>query len=419
MRTREDDSAYLEEEIKGGLHRGMELARKADRTRDATNAAADEIEAYPDPAEIESHVAAAILWHFTHFLLLLPFVVLSMNRQSGPLRRGAANVYVSKLLQLSLYHAHPRPQAPAAPHPQFVIPEERTQMAQLLGMVQMLLNNTAELKERMSSVEKTLSFIRPPTPVRGIAAQRGRGTRAKNAASGTGRQAPASPPESDASDTDTLAPTSTTGLSTDTVAESDEVDETNTRPNVPQRQKRALHYPTQIFDARVDDHRNQALFQTVADRVFSELKNRDPWPKGLTRPLQIPGPTFNIPLLQDLGKKSFRSLKKQWKEVKDVEAAIKADKNEKTPPHDAPPAHASAAEHGLHPAFLADLIHEEFLSDEVSEPEDGSHESKDAWKVRLAAAADLPLDPDAQSELKVLEILVPAWRSDAVLVCLQ
>jgi hypothetical protein len=35
-------------------------------------------------------------------------------------------------------------------------------------------------------------------------------------------------------------------------------------------------------------------------------------------------------LLQDLGKKSFRSLKKQWKEVKDVEAAIKADKNEKT-----------------------------------------------------------------------------------------
>ncbi|KAJ7848752.1 hypothetical protein B0H14DRAFT_3452969 [Mycena olivaceomarginata] len=314
-------------------------------------------------------------------------------------RAGHLPQYCSK------YHAHPRPQAPAAPHPQFVIPEERTQMAQLLGMVQMLLNNTAELKERMSSPNAA------------------GGTRAKNAASGTDRQAPASPPESDASDTDTHM--SLRASAACNVPGRNWPDPDVVRINSLTHEE----YPTPIFDARVDDHRNQALFQTVADRVFSELKNRDPWPKGLTRPLQIPGPTFNIPLLQDLGKKSFRSLKKQWKEVKDVEAAIKADKNEKTHRRMMRRQRKSqrlnkfldafAAEHGLHPAFLADLIHEEFLSDEVSEPEDGSHESKDAWKVRLAAAADLPLDPDAQSELKVLEILVPALRSDAVLVFLR
>ncbi|KAJ6621939.1 hypothetical protein B0H10DRAFT_2214747 [Mycena sp. CBHHK59/15] len=41
---------------------------------------------------------------------------------------------------------------------------------------------------------------------------------------------------------------------------------------------------------------------------------------------------------------------------------------------------AFCAEHGLDPAFVADLIHEQFLSDEVSGPEDNSGESKEAWK---------------------------------------
>ncbi|KAJ7929476.1 hypothetical protein B0H13DRAFT_2310619 [Mycena leptocephala] len=72
---------------------------------------------------------------------------------------------------------------------------------------------------------------------------------------------------------------------------------------------------------------------------------------------------------------------------------------------------AFAAQYGLDPAFLTDLINEQFLSDEASGPEDNSGESKEAWKVRLAAAANLPLHRDAQKELKILEILVPAWHS--------
>ncbi|KAJ7934844.1 hypothetical protein B0H13DRAFT_1591307, partial [Mycena leptocephala] len=48
-----------------------------------------------------------------------------------------------------------------------------------------------------------------------------------------------------------------------------------------------------------------------------------------------------------------------------------------------------------------------------SGPEDDSNESKEAWKVRLASAAGLPLDPEAQQKTKILEILTPAWRSES------
>lgn len=69
--------------------------------------------------------------------------------------------------------------------------------------------------------------------------------------------------------------------------------------------------------------------------------------------------------------------------------------------------------------FLADLIEQEFLSDEASGPEDESIESKGVWKVRMAAAADLPLAPDAQKGLKILEVLTPAWRSESVRSCFR
>ncbi|KAJ7933258.1 hypothetical protein B0H13DRAFT_2306937 [Mycena leptocephala] len=72
---------------------------------------------------------------------------------------------------------------------------------------------------------------------------------------------------------------------------------------------------------------------------------------------------------------------------------------------------AFAAKHGLNLGFLADLIHEQYLSDEASGPEDDSTESQDTWKVRMASQAVLPLDPDSQKQMKILEILTPAWRS--------
>ncbi|KAJ7938488.1 hypothetical protein B0H13DRAFT_1851440 [Mycena leptocephala] len=35
--------------------------------------------------------------------------------------------------------------------------------------------------------------------------------------------------------------------------------------------------------------------------------------------------------------------------------------------------------------------------------------ASNAWKVRLTSTAGLPLDPEAQQKMKVLEILKPAW----------
>jgi hypothetical protein len=58
----------------------------------------------------------------------------------------------------------------AAAHPQFVIPEEQTQIEHLLDMMQMLLNGQAELTHRMSHVESALyqQQQQPSVPARGM-----------------------------------------------------------------------------------------------------------------------------------------------------------------------------------------------------------------------------------------------------------
>ncbi|KAJ7483090.1 hypothetical protein B0H11DRAFT_1914826 [Mycena galericulata] len=76
----------------------------------------------------------------------------------------------------------------------------------------------------------------------------------------------------------------------------------------------------------------------------------------------------------------FRSLKKGWNEVQKIEAAIKGDENRRNNRRLKSRARKShklskklnafAAKHGLNPGFLADVVHEQFLSDEASGPED-------------------------------------------------
>ncbi|KAJ7836627.1 hypothetical protein B0H13DRAFT_1912969 [Mycena leptocephala] len=125
----------------------------------------------------------------------------------------------------------------------------------------------------------------------------------------------------------------------------------------------------------------------------------------------------------ELAKNSFRNLKKQWNEVQKIEVAIQGDTNRRTNRHLKRRQRKSqkltkilytfAAKHGLGPGCLADLLHGQFLSDEASRPEDDSIEGKEAWKVPLASAAGLLLDPKAQQKTKILEILTPAWRSES------
>jgi hypothetical protein len=92
-------------------------------------------------------------------------------------------------------------------------------------MVQTLLNDVAELKEKVTSLETSISRPQHPTPVRGLAAQRGgRILRSKRAMpSSPRRHVPT--PGSDESDDDMSRPTSTTDFSTDTEREPESFDE--------------------------------------------------------------------------------------------------------------------------------------------------------------------------------------------------
>ncbi|KAJ7300683.1 hypothetical protein DFH08DRAFT_946357 [Mycena albidolilacea] len=346
---------------------------------------------------------------------------------------------------------HGPPPSLAPLHPQFVISEERTQMDQVLEMMQTLLSDTAELKERISSVEGALfERLQPSIPVRatGIVAQRGgRLTRSKRGAFAATRP-PANhgaAPSLEDSDSDTSQPT-TTDASTDTDHDPGSVDDDGVTfqvLDISPSEKRALqsyvtktfrrvchvagrHWPdpdvvrtnavtqevyqTPVFSVHVTDHRNRDLVNVVAHKARSELQNRDAWPQKLKRPPGTPEPTFDLAYLRDRAKESFRNLKQ--KETQNIEAAIQGDVNRKSEQL-AKVANAFAADHHLDPDFLADLIHEQYLSDEVSGPEDEAVETGDAWKVRLAAAANLPLDPAAQKKMEMLELLVPAWRSEA------
>jgi hypothetical protein len=65
-------------------------------------------------------------------------------------------------------------------------------------------------------------------------------------------------------------------------------------------------------------------------------------------------------------------------------------------------------------AYLRERSKESFRNLKQTWKETQNIETRDAWKVRLAAAANLPLDPAAQKKMEILELLVPAWRSEAV-----
>ncbi|KAJ7933140.1 hypothetical protein B0H13DRAFT_2307101 [Mycena leptocephala] len=139
------------------------------------------------------------------------------------------------------YNIPSRP--PAAARPQFVIPEERTQMEHLLDMMQMLLNGQAELIQHMSDVESALYQQRqqPSVPARGMTVQRGgRVTRSRRATSGHSR--PATTPTSNESDPDASQPATTPDCS-DIDRESENMDDdgmTLDAIDLSKQEKRAL-----------------------------------------------------------------------------------------------------------------------------------------------------------------------------------
>ncbi|KAK7034895.1 hypothetical protein R3P38DRAFT_2518795 [Favolaschia claudopus] len=325
-----------------------------------------------------------------------------------------------------------------AHHRQFVIQEEPSPMDLLLESIHLLRGDMLEVKQRLSSIETSMSR-RHPSPPRGLAAQRG------------GRIAHDSDADSAAADSAT-----TTDFSTDmddgpgSAADEDD-GVTLASVDVSAKERRALQtyvtqttrrlcnvvgrrwpdpdiprmnavtqevYITPKFVSNVKDPHNAALLRKVAERAFAELQDRDKWPEGLD-PQR--GPSFDLAYLVALAKKSFNSLKKGWKEVQQIEVAISADTNRRNHRRMmrrkrksetlAEALNTFAAEHALDPAMLIEIIHEQFLSDELSGPDSDTGETNDAWKVRLAAAAGLATSPELLAKFEIFEITVPDWRS--------
>ncbi|KAJ7850830.1 hypothetical protein B0H14DRAFT_3663870 [Mycena olivaceomarginata] len=133
------------------------------------------------------------------------------------------------------------------------------------------------------------------------------------------------------------------------------------------------------------------LTQSLKNRTIWVLhpesrEDRDYWPEALKRPTGEPDPTWDLGFLRELAKENNGM--RTWQKSQQIAKVL----------------NAFAAKYGLDPVFMADLVHEQFLSDEAEE-------SKEAWKVRLAAPAKLRLDPGALKNEEFLEILVPTWRS--------
>ncbi|KAJ7673007.1 hypothetical protein DFH06DRAFT_1467431 [Mycena polygramma] len=318
------------------------------------------------------------------------------------------------------------------------IQEDKTD--RILDMLQTVLHDNVKMKQRLSFLEELVSQPHVSAAVRGLPAQRG------VAAATALRRRPQK--LSDDSDNEGIDPSlrrsdraaSTTDYSAESDIEPVSVDEDDgpdlAMIDVSDAEKRALQtfvtkkfrgvcdvpgsnwpdpsvrrvnettgqvYPTPFLHLPVSDSRNRAVLMIVAKEANEELKDKEVWPKDLKRPRTEPDPTWDLAFIVSLTKASFGTFKRQWNDKRKEQAGIetgtsgqnnrqnkrrrrKADQLKKV-------VEKYAQEHGLDKKFLLDLINEQYLSDEVSGPEQGSGESKEAWKVRMAVAAGKGTDP--------------------------
>ncbi|KAJ7829203.1 hypothetical protein B0H14DRAFT_3144066 [Mycena olivaceomarginata] len=167
-------------------------------------------------------------------------------------------------------------------------------------------------------------------------------------------------------------------------------------------------YPSPFFEFGITYTRNTSLCIQVVKQAMKDLKDRDAWPSGLKREPTEPEP-WDLPLLNELAKESFRNLKKSWRTQTNPNAAVKAkigrqsecqNKRRKAKAKNiCKIVDTFGTARRLQPDFLRDISHEQYLSEEVSGPDENSGESHEAWKVR---------------KTKFLEVLSPAWRTPEV-----
>ncbi|KAJ7841025.1 hypothetical protein B0H13DRAFT_1910436 [Mycena leptocephala] len=126
-------------------------------------------------------------------------------------------------------------------------------------------------------------------------------------------------------------------------------------------------------------------------------------------------PNWDLGVFAGTARKSFRSLKRQWNRANNVNAALRAEINSRNHRRSQRRVHKSeqifrvleryADKYKLNLAVLRDLLHQDYLSDEVSCPEDEMHETKEAWKFRMADLEAHRPSQTVQNEITMGRIL--------------
>ena len=76
---------------------------------------------------------------------------------------------------------------------------------------------------------------------------------------------------------------------------------------------------------------------------------------------------------------------------------------------------AVAAKYNVSKKSVAELLHEQHMSDEVSGPEDANDTSKAVWTTRMAFKTGLgDVSAEALKKKRFVEVLECPWRSDEV-----
>ncbi|KAJ6617745.1 hypothetical protein B0H10DRAFT_2218292 [Mycena sp. CBHHK59/15] len=177
-------------------------------------------------------------------------------------------------------------------------------------------------------------------------------------------------------------------------------------------------YLNPMFEATVSHLTNQHLFDEVAKQVTAQLHG----------PFQI----WDKTVLVEMAKTSFRSCKAQWRVQVDDEAARmnaanlmtnrRRDRREGKAKHRGKEGaiEAVAAKYNVSKKSVAELLHEQHMSDEVSGPEDANDTSKAVWTTRMAFKTGLgDVSAEALKKIRFVEVLECPWRSDELLCAHQ
>ncbi|EIW80124.1 hypothetical protein CONPUDRAFT_155483 [Coniophora puteana RWD-64-598 SS2] len=175
-------------------------------------------------------------------------------------------------------------------------------------------------------------------------------------------------------------------------------------------------YVSPFFEANVDDPRNEAVTKAVAQSVWDDLSEPDSIPEILlSRRVK-----WSKLSLQTLAKGTFRGMRSEWRRQNDDGAARRAEVSKQRNRHYS--RRVEKAENRLKACGdyakqndekdASETLHQEYMSDEVSGPEDGSDETPAQWKVRMAELAGMQTSGTVFEQTSFLEVLTCEWKSE-------